>query len=130
MHPQHRRILVALLDGPMTTLDAISRAGTTCLSQRAGEMERMGLVWRGRHNIDRIEGKGCTVCLAYLTPEGRRVAQALRDGTYTEGGGGNTEPGASPATLPATAEAGGNLKSSTPAPSLFKEIPPRHDWRK
>ena len=88
-------------------------AGTTCVSTRISEV---------RHQLpagEELEHRA-------------EVFQFQRRQFYriTIGGGGTTEPGASPATLPATAEAGGNLKSSTPAPSLFKELPPRHDWRK
>lgn len=71
------RVLGALLDGPMTTLEAARRAGTTCLSQRAGELERMGLVVRSRVKVNDHSAK---VCQAELTGKGRDCAELLRLG--------------------------------------------------
>lgn len=132
MRRQHRQILVALLEGPITTADSQRRAGVLAFSQRAGELERMGLVIRRHVEISEASSP---VVEGSLTEEGRRVAQALRSGTYREEPAGQAgvaprpsdqpkmvRPDTQPATRPSP--------SLVPAGSLFPEGPVPHDGRR
>lgn len=77
MTRQQRQLLIALLDGPVNTANSFERAGILALSQRAGELERMGLALRGRRKLS--ESSQPVVEVA-LTEEGRGVALRLRSG--------------------------------------------------
>ncbi len=93
MRRQHRAILLALLDGPINTATSVKRAGISAWSQRAGELERMGLVTRYRVSVSETSAP---VVEAKLTERGREIAIMVRDGdrsgTITEGIG-NTSAG-------------------------------------
>jgi len=74
---QQRRILVALLHGPLTTGECWGTLHITTLSQRAGELERKGLVVRRHVEVETGAGRVARVVEASLTAMGRAEAERL-----------------------------------------------------
>jgi DNA-binding MarR family transcriptional regulator len=72
---QQRQILMALRVGyELTTLSCFSILHITTLSQRGGELERMGLVTRDHPTVPNSEGKPVKVVRLKLTDLGRNCA--------------------------------------------------------
>jgi len=74
---QERRILVALLHGPLTTGECWDQLAIPTLSQRAGELERKGLVVRRHVEVETGTGRVARVVEASLTATGRAEAERL-----------------------------------------------------
>lgn len=67
-------IIGALQDGvELTTLTCFHALGITALSQRGGELERMGLVVRDHPEVLNRHGKPVKVCRVTLTAAGRAL---------------------------------------------------------
>jgi hypothetical protein len=128
MTRQQRAALLALLEGPINTTTSVKRAGISAWSQRAGELERLGLVTRYRV---RISETSAPVVEANLTDKGREIALglrtmgALREGlardplvpgnSFAEGGAGTArEPDIA---LRSESAAPGRLQARQPSPS-------------
>lgn len=97
MRRQHRQALIALLEGPINTTNSVKRAGISAWSQRAGDLERMGLVVRYPVEVSEFSRP---VVEAKLTDKGRAVAQALARGVPEPTGAGERQephPAAEPA---------------------------------
>lgn len=107
---QQRQILRALLHGPMTTGQCWETLRICTLSQRAGELERLGLVTRRHVPALSSGGQPTRVVEAALTDKGRQVAHELTAGNAagtesldsdapSQAGGAPTPPAAAPATI-------------------------------